>query len=209
MKYHLGVGSHYLEGYCNVDFPPENHNVNHDIKVDLYANILEMDYQNCEEIRSHHFFEHNNYYDTFVLLYKWTNALGLNGILIIDVPDLEALCKAYLSADVKTKFLVARYLFGSHEADWAYHTNGHSKETLSFILNELGYQIEKIEQYGSPTDKQPNCGLNITAKKIIQYNKEDIINKMNNMLSLYKNGNTDFENSLHQYFIEELKKKCF
>lgn len=117
------VGSQYMEGYCNVDFPPTHHNVNHDIKVDLYANILEMKYEKCEEIRSAHLFEHFNYFETFALLYKWTNALEMNGTLIIDIPDLEALCRAYLAADTKTKFLVARYLFGSHEAEWAYHIN--------------------------------------------------------------------------------------
>jgi len=207
MKYHLGCGSQYMEGYCNVDFPPTYHNVNHDIKVDLYANILEMEYQTCEEIRSHHFFEHFNYFETFALLYKWTNVLDNKGLLIIDIPDLEGLCQAYLAADTETKFLVARYLFGSHEAEWAYHINGWSQTTLGYVLMELGYSIENVKRYGSPNDLQPNCGLTITARKLIEYSKKELQDKLDKILLLYKNGNTDFENRLGLYFQAELKNK--
>jgi predicted SAM-dependent methyltransferase len=205
MKYHLGCGSQYMEGYCNVDFPPSHHNVNHDIKVDLYANILEMEYQECKEIRSHHFFEHFNYFETFALLFKWTNALEKEGLLIIDVPDLEGLCRAYLAADVKTKFLVARYLFGSHEAEWAYHINGWSRETMQYVLMDLGYSIEDVKRYGSPNTDQPNCGLTMTARKKILYSQEEILSKLDKTLELYKNGSTDFEDRLGKYFQTELR----
>jgi hypothetical protein len=207
MKYHLGCGSHYLEGYLNVDFPDANHNVNHNIKADLYIDILEMQYEECEEIRSHHFFEHFNYFDTLALLFKWTNALKLGGKITIDLPDLEELCKAYLSADTKTKFLVARYLYGSHEADWAYHINGWSKDTLSFVLQELGYVVCGVEKYGSCIDKQPNCGFTIVARLENKIANTELRNRLVNILALYKNGNTQFENSLHDYFAIELDKK--
>lgn len=207
MKYHLGCGSQYFEGYCNVDFPPENHNVNHNVKVDLYADIVSMSYENCEEIRSHHFFEHNNYYDSMVLLYKWTNALIVGGKLVIDVPDLEELCKAYLAADTKTKFLVVRYLCGSHEGKWAMHINGWSKDTLTYILQELGYIIEDVEKYGDFTSNQPNCGIKITAKLETKFNDDDLREKIRNILALYKNGSTEFENSLHEYFMKKFLEK--
>lgn len=205
MKYHLGSGSQYLEDYLNVDFPPENHNVNHDVKADLYTNILKMEYPDCDEIRSHHFFEHNNYFDSFILLFKWTRDLKLNGKLVIDLPDLEELCKAYLFADTKTKFIISRYLFGSHEADWAYHINMWGKDTLTYILNELGYKIENINKYGKFQDEKPNCGITITATLENKYNDKEISDKLISFFSLYKNGDTDFENKLCEYFIEQFK----
>ena len=207
MKYHLGCGSQYLQGYLNVDFPPENHTVNNDVKADLYTDILNMEYEECDEIRSSHFFEHFNYYNSFVLLYKWTNALKLNGKLIIDVPDLEALCQAYLNANAETKFLVLRYIAGSHEAAWSYHINGWSKDTLSFVLTELGYKITEINKYGIINSKQPNCGICITALLDKKIDREILIDKLSNILKKYQNGNTDFENRLGQYFINEMKKK--
>ncbi len=207
MKYHLGCGSHYLEGYLNVDFPPTNHNVNHDIKADLYIDIMEMQYNDCDEIRSHHFFEHFNYFDTFVLLFKWTDSLKLGGKLIIDLPDLEELCKAYLNANVETKFIIARYLYGSHEADWAYHINGWSKSTLEYILTELGYVIQGVDKYGNFTDNKPNCGITVTATLNHKFDSDTLINKFSRLFELYKNGNTDFENRLCEYFVTEFKKK--
>lgn len=207
MKYHLGCGSKYLEGYLNVDFPPSNHNVNHDVIADLYTDIIDMKYDDCDEIRSHHFFEHFNYFDTFVLLFKWTNSLKLGGKLVIDLPDLEELCKAYLKADAKTKFIVVRYLYGSHEADWAYHINGWSKSTLEYILTELGYVLQDVNKYGNFEDEKPNCGITITAALNHKYDTNDLINKFTKFFELYKNGNTDFENRLCDYFVAEFRKK--
>lgn len=206
--YHLGCGSQYLSGYINIDFPEANHNVNHDVKADLYTDILEMKYEECDEIRSHHFFEHHNYYDSFVLLFKWTEALKVGAKLIIDVPDLEALCKAYLAADVKKKFLVVRYISGSHEGSWAVHFSNWNEDTLSYVLKEIGYLIEKVDKYGSPTEEKPNCGVMITAKKETVYSREELIKKLENILELYQNGkDSDFENRLGQYFKDEMKKK--
>jgi predicted SAM-dependent methyltransferase len=207
MKYHLGCGSSYLEGYCNVDFPPSNHNVNFDIKVDVYADVLTMKYVECEEIRSHHFFEHFNYFDTFVLLYKWTNCLMVKGKLVIDLPDLEELCKAYLFNDTQTKFIVTRYMFGSHEADWAYHINGWSKDTLSYILTDIGYSIQNINKYGDFKNVKPNCGITITSILDYKIDMKEIENKLIKILGLYKNGDTDFENRLCEYYINEFKSK--
>lgn len=207
MKYNLGCGSQYMQGYCNVDFPQENHNVNHDIKADLYIDILDMKYESCIEIRSHHFFEHFNYFNTFALLYKWTKALELNGKLVIDIPDLEALCQAYLNANNVTKFVVTRYLFGSHEANWAYHINGWSKDTISFVLLKLGYDIDSVNKYGDINSDKPNCGLTVVAIKKSEHSNEKLIFELNSILELYKNGNTDFENSLHQYFVKEMANK--
>ena len=60
MKYHLGCGETYLDGYCNVDFPPENRTAQKQTRVDLEADLLVMPYGPCEEIRSSHVFEHFN-----------------------------------------------------------------------------------------------------------------------------------------------------
>lgn len=206
MKYHLGCGSNYLEGYINVDFSSDNHNVNFDIKADLYTDILTMDYQPCLEIRSHHFFEHFNYFETLALLFKWTNALQLGGKLIIDLPDMEELCKAYLFHQGKTQFLVARYIFGSHEADWAYHINSWSENTLRLILEDIGYKIIDVKKYGNYMDMQPNCGFTVEASLDQNWNKEELIEKLIKYFKWYQNGETKFENSLGKYFTTEFIK---
>ena len=137
MKYHLGCGAKYFDGYVNVDFPQEKQTIVQ-VKADIYDSLLTLKYEPCDEIRSHHVFEHFNYIESMALLIKWTQALQIKGLLRIDVPDLEALCKAlletYKSHYVLKSFRVIRLLLGSHESDWAYHTNGWNPITLSYIL---------------------------------------------------------------------------
>jgi hypothetical protein len=207
MKYHLGCGSHYLAGYINVDFPLTEHTVNNEVKADLYQDIIKMKYDPCDEIRSHHFFEHFNFIDSFVLLYKWTMALNIGGTLIIDVPDLEALCKAYLNPSLTVKFRVARYLYGSHEANWAHHINGWSKESLEFILTVFGYKIDSFYNYGDPNAEYPNCGVCLNAKLVSKYGATNIRDALLALFGNYKNGDTDFENRLVEFYKSEFNNK--
>jgi predicted SAM-dependent methyltransferase len=207
LKYHLGCGSVYLEGYVNVDFPQEHHNINHSIKADLYVDIMKMKYEKCDEIKSNHFFEHFSYVDSLVLLYKWTKALNFEGILDIGIPDVEELCKAFVIGNTATKFKVIRYLYGSHEADWAYHLNGWSKDTLTHVLEILGYKIEDISSHGDFNSDFPNCGLNIKARLTVLFYLEDLQEKIKEILLMYKNGNTEFEKNLYDYNCECFVRK--
>lgn len=179
MKYHLGCGNNYFQGYVNVDFPQSEHTIVN-IKADLYADLIQMNYEKCGEIRSHHVFEHFNYIESLVLLIKWTEALNLGGILRIDLPDMEALSKGLSDAitkkDIQRYFKIIRMLYGSHEANWAYHINGWTLDSLSYILEKLGYSLLNYNTYGNPFSAEfPNCGINIVFKKDIEIlNLKDI-----------------------------------
>lgn len=196
MKYHLGCGSKYLDGYFNVDYPTSNHTVNNSVKADLYTDIMAMDYEPCSEIRSHHFFEHFGYVDAFKLLKKWTVALNKGGLLVIDVPDVERLSKAVLTGTPEKKFRVMRYMYGSQEAHWAYHINGWTKDTLEFILSKIGYQSFNCTQYGDTDSDYPNCGFILNSTLAEKLSAGMVAELLSNCLSVYSNGNTDFENRL-------------
>lgn len=200
MRYHLGCGSIYIEGYHNVDFPPENHIVNKNIRVDQYANILTMKMQQCSEIRSSHVFEHFNYMDSLYLLYKWYNVLSIGGTLRICLPDVEALALELNNASVEKSFRIIRYLYGSHEDPWAYHVNGWTKKTLSYVLEKIGFKIVQVNQFGPRDSEYPNCSLEIFAEKSTNKNKGNIEEIILSLFMLYKNGDTEFENSLEKHF---------
>jgi len=142
MKYHLGCGEKYLSGYINVDFPQKEHTTI-TVKADLYSDLLKLKYEPCTEIRSHHVFEHFNYVESIVLLIKWAQALKMDGILRIDIPDIEALFqetgKTIASNNLRKTFKLMRLIFGSHEADWAYHINGWSQGTLTYVMDSFGF----------------------------------------------------------------------
>jgi len=208
MKYHLGCGGTYLDGYTNVDFPPSEHTIQQSLRADIYTDILTMDYQPCEEIRSRHFFEHFNYMDSMVLLYRWTKALTVNGRLFVDLPDIDALCRAMLNGSIEKKFRTIRYMYGSHEANWAYHINGWSSETLEYTLNRLGYVIKEVRKYGDPNSEFPNCGVEVYALLQQKKSDEELKHIIRDILSLYRNGDNETENNLWNIFNTQFLTKA-
>ncbi len=208
MRYHLGCGSKYLEGYVNVDFPPEQHIVNQDVKVDLYSDLLQMEYEPCDEIRSHHVFEHFSYVDAMFLLRQWTVSLNPGGMLCIDVPDVRALAQALAQSNtVEVDFRVIRYLYGSHEASWAYHISGWTPRMLSHVLKIIGYDGIDTARYGSSTEPYPNCGFCVKGTAQTKLKGSDVDRGMRNIFELYLNGDTDFERSLCEYLLNEYTKR--
>jgi len=59
MKLHLGYGSNYLDGYVNIDLPPQGQTVMC-ARADVYTDIRTLTYpdNSIDEIRSHHLLEH-------------------------------------------------------------------------------------------------------------------------------------------------------
>lgn len=207
MRYHLGCGSIYLDGYVNVDFPPDQHTVNSSVKVDMYADLMSMTLERCSEIRSSHVFEHFNYVDSFYLLYKWFLALEVHGRLIIRVPDVEALSKALSVATLEQSFRIIRYMYGSHEAVWAYHINGWTSQTLTYVLTALGFSVCEVSKAIGGSESYPNYSLEIVSEKKKEVLDTEVQSSLLNLFKLYKNGDTEFENNLEKYLQGELIKK--
>jgi predicted SAM-dependent methyltransferase len=203
MKYHLGCGTNYLDGYINVDFPQEKHTIVQ-IKADIYESLLTLKYESCGEIRSHHVFEHFNYIESIALLIKWTRALQSGGTLRIDLPDVETLCeelnKSYRAQNTRRCFKLIRLIFGSHESDWAYHINGWNSITLSYVLEKFGYDSIQTQVYGNQNAEFPNCGLDMTFMKSREV--PDLIPAAREILGLYTE--LPVEKPLHDYFCRTL-----
>lgn len=163
-----------------------------------------MKYDCCEEIRSHHVFEHFNYIESLALLIKWSEALQQSGQLRIDVPDFETLCRQYLiNRDIKKSFKLIRLLFGSHEAEWAYHINGWSSDTLEYVLEKFGFEMISCHKYGNPLADFPNCGIDMKfMKKEDQKNLQAIAK---DLLWLYTESS---EHALYNFYCKELERLC-
>jgi hypothetical protein len=71
-----------------------------------------------------------------------------DGSLRIEVPDMERsacmLLNPFLS--FKRKCVVERHLFGSHEAHWAVHHVGYTKQSLRDLLERFGFKVQKINR---------------------------------------------------------------
>jgi hypothetical protein len=149
-KLHLGCGEKYLDGYCNIDYPPTNHTVQTNTKVDEYANLLEMKKSagSIHEIRLHHVFEHFDRPTAMALLFSWNNWLSHDGILRIEVPDYfwSGLFSLMPFVPQRKRLIATRHVFGSHEAFWAIHCEGWTKSTLRDALHVAGFKLIKTRR---------------------------------------------------------------
>lgn len=148
MKLHLGCGRKYLEGYVNIDFPDSEHTVQKDLTADVYADIhgLVYPHDSIDEIRLHHVFEHFSRPTALALLCRWRNWLKPGGVLRLETPDAMACFKQMFSpfSSFSAKQQVMRHLFGSHEAEWAFHADGWYEEKFRVTLSKLGYSSIRV-----------------------------------------------------------------
>lgn len=151
MKLHLGCGERYLEGYINIDFPTSEHTVQKSQIADRYEDlrVLRFEKGTIDEVRLHHVFEHFPRHAAVAMLSAWYLWLKPSGRLWIEVPDLGraslAICNPFLSKRKRT--VAERHLFGSHEAGWAVHCEGYTKNILSGMLTVFDFKVEKVKQF--------------------------------------------------------------
>jgi predicted SAM-dependent methyltransferase len=149
MKLHLGCGEQYLQGYRNIDLPPDEHTVQRSV-ADEFARIDALRYPaaSVEEVRLHHVFEHFPRPVAIALVASWRSWLRPDGLLHIEVPDFARTAWAALSpwSSRQRRLVAIRHLFGSHEAAWAVHWEGWSRETLSAVYRLCGLTPERVER---------------------------------------------------------------
>ena len=156
LKLHLGCGGNYLDGYINIDLPEEEQNLMR-AKADIYKDIRDLKYpqNSVDEVRNHHLLEHFTRQEALKLLFQWRRWLKPGGLLVIETPDFERCLELFLRSDLKTRFKIARHIFGSHESDWAIHRDFWTRGKFKFILTELGFEIIEIKQFNSVLGKIP------------------------------------------------------
>jgi hypothetical protein len=152
MKLHLGCGERYLEGYRNIDFPPSRHSVQRKTVADELADILTLRFPagTIEEVRLHHVFEHFPRPAAMALVACWNSWLQPEGRIHLEVPDTQRQMQVLLdpSSNLHDRLLSIRHVFGSHEADWAYHYEGYTPGNLQFLLEAYGFEIIRLEKNG-------------------------------------------------------------
>lgn len=108
IKLNLGSGGVEVPGgYISVD------------KFDKRASILmdvcdlELPDNSVEEILASHLFEHLSPYKVSDILEKWLKVLKPGGKLIMEMPNIEELCKAYATMDKDGKYGILNTIFGA------------------------------------------------------------------------------------------------
>jgi len=145
LRLHLGCGQQHFDGYINIDYPSENHDMI-DTKTDVYCDIRTMNLpeNSVDEIRLHHVFEHFSRVDALAMLIKWHKWLKINGRLHIETPDLIGSAKTLISdASWKIKMGVVRHLAGDQTANWGYHIDHWFADRFEHTLGAFGFRLLK------------------------------------------------------------------
>lgn len=166
VKFNMGCGSDLIDGYLNVD----KYKKDVDIKDDLFNLKLPQDC--ADEILASHIIEHVYYMQAPELLKLWFNALKPGGKLILELPDLEAQCKAFLEGDDQAKFEMTVCIYGCsaehvnptliNKGESSPHLWGFYPKVLSAMLSEIGYKDIQI----LPAQKgHMGCNFRVEATK--------------------------------------------
>lgn len=143
MKLHLGCGGVHLDGYRNIDLPPDEHGIQEGIEPDEFADITALSYapRSIEEVRLHHVFEHFERPVAVRLLIDWYEWLAPGGRLVIETPDFLKCARAMLwKRSSASQMKLLRHIFGSHEARWAVHCEGWYPKKFELFLSGLGFE---------------------------------------------------------------------
>ncbi len=162
MKLNLGSNRNILHGYINIDQYVDHPEVH---KYD----ILSLPFQSgsVEEILAEHLFEHVGFGDEQALWTECYRVLKPGGRLIVETPDMEWLCKAFLEAqdDFKTFYQVGTIdhffgsgrdvsqrwsvlianIFGNQNGKGQFHKNAYTLPKFTAISKLIGFSECSVE----------------------------------------------------------------
>jgi len=157
----LGCGELKFEGSINCD-------ICGDVDMMLDAQMLPFKSDSLGMIEAHHLLEHFGHGETRKILREWRRCICDKGLLVISVPDCEAMFSLMTSERTraipeKVKWnALNMYIYGNQEHEGQYHKSGFSSQYLGQILMDEGFKIVDIWR-GFPN--RPTPSFCIIAKK--------------------------------------------
>ena len=107
IKLNLGSGGISYPGYLSVDM--------HDPRSHIHMDITKLDFDDnsVTEILASHVFEHLNPYHSIDILKNWLRVLKPGGKLIMEMPNIEALCRKFVTANKAERYGILNAVYGS------------------------------------------------------------------------------------------------
>jgi SAM-dependent methyltransferase len=132
VKIHLGCGNQKLPGYVNVDWRKTS-------ATDRVLDIRHLVYpsNSVAQIECYHVIEHFSHTEIERILSNWLRVLAPGGKLVIECPDFDAVCQAYL--DNRDSILQLYYIFGRQRFPGDTHLFGFNFARLFKLLDLIGF----------------------------------------------------------------------
>jgi len=151
IKLNLGSGGEKLQEYINID----KNDPAADIKMDAFD--INLPEESIDEILASHFIEHINPYKVNILLFSLFKILKYESKLILELPDLEKLCKAFIDAKDKDRNMLTLCIYGATDTSnipqgslVSPHLWGYYPENLKQILISTGFKEVLIKEEKIP-----------------------------------------------------------
>lgn len=181
IKLHLGCGSRYWDGWCNIDAYPANTSDTHrgiNINPDIWADIsnLPADKLSIDAIATQHVFEHFYRHDACLLLDYFYTLLKPGGLLITEMPDISRVAPLYSlnirphifkSSSGSRQDVVSSQFYG---ASWEANSQGYPYHKYVWERNEFceslvsaGYEI--VLATGATLSHVPFRDMAVIARK--------------------------------------------
>jgi GT2 family glycosyltransferase len=164
IKLNLGSGGIHYPEFLSVDLYDKRSHIAMDISN------LDFDDNSVSEIMAIHVFEHINPYKTMDTLKDWLRVLKPGAKLVMEMPDIEQLCKRFVTAGYWEKFGILNAVYGSvnttdtgTESDiTSPHLFGWWPESLYNHLSHAGFTDIRFMPEQIP---HPESNLRVEARK--------------------------------------------
>jgi GT2 family glycosyltransferase len=164
IKLNIGSGGIEHKGYLSVDL--------YDRRANIIMDVTKLDFpeNSVSEMMAIHVFEHLNPYHCLDILKRWNKILKPGAKLIMEMPDIEALCKSFLAGNTGQRYGTLNAVYGSvnttGEGDPSNITSPHLygwwKQSLWDHLANSGYVDIEFMAEQHP---HPEANLRVEARK--------------------------------------------
>lgn len=152
MKINFACGRHVEDGFFNIDA------VRSELAKRDPELLFELKFEDCkivqklpladgcaDELHAYHIIEHFYRYDVDAVIEEWRRLLKPNGLLILELPNLEAACRNMVrsgASDSDVMFPI--YGDASWKSPYMIHRYGYTPNTITHLLGEHGFKKIRI-----------------------------------------------------------------
>lgn len=179
-KLHLGCGSVYKEGWCNIDYYEGSDSDTHRGNVlnipDVWCDIKELSCENetIDVIALYHVLEHFYKYEVSDILDEFMRVLRPGGICVIEMPDLSRILKLLLFVPLRAKLpspsdkdFIESQLYGAswerNPKSYSYHKYVWRRREFADFCTAKGFNV--VLQTGATLTHKPLRDMAIIIKK--------------------------------------------
>jgi beta-1,4-mannosyl-glycoprotein beta-1,4-N-acetylglucosaminyltransferase len=139
IKLNLGCGDKKLDGYFNVDIKNPAADLQWDVRT------IPLKDNKVKEILAVHLLEHFQPEEISPMLSEWHRVLEPNGKLILELPDIEELCKQFTIGNKQERYRIINCIYGSPMPEFP-HRFGWYWDILLDHLSGVGFiDIKKLQ----------------------------------------------------------------